>query len=240
LNKSRNLDLGIFFAVMIVLMLVHVYTWTVFSIIIVIFLLIVLKMSLYPRRNVLVLFIVILSIVIIDISKASLLDTNLAIQNDLRFVFELGMGDSDFEGRWNTLTYTIQRYLGGLFASPIILQLGIYWLVKCNYKHPSNILLFLFFSTVVIPLFVGDWLIQARLLYVIPFQLPAAIALATIMGKNQVERSSPERTNQQQEMQMDSKTLSTRLISNRMIVLVVFIWLISMSIKELANLPPYV
>jgi hypothetical protein len=92
----------------------------------------------------------------------------------------------------------------------------------------------------VIPLFIGDWLIQARLLYVIPFQLPAAIALATIMSKNHVERRSPKRTNQQQEMQMDSKTLSTRLISNRMIVLVVFIWLISMSIKELANLPPYV
>jgi hypothetical protein len=240
LKRPDKSNLVIFFAAMIALMLAHIYTWTVFSIIIVIFLLVMLKTNLYRKRSVLMLLTVILFTVAIDASKSALVGSNLAIQNDLRFVFELGTGDSDFEGRWNTLVYTIQRYLGGLFANPIILLLGIYWLFKCNYKHPSNILILLFFSTVIIPLFIGDWLIQARLLYVIPFQIPAAIALATLMSQNQVERNGLKRTYQHQELQLDSKALSMPLISNRMIVLVVFIWLISMSIKALANLPPYV
>lgn len=200
-----------------------------------------LKMNFYPKRSALLLLIIILSTVAIDVSKSALVGTNLSIQNDVRFIFELGMGPSDFEGRLDTLTYTIQRYLGGLFANPIILLLGIYWLVRCNYKHPPNILLFLFLSTVIIPLFIGDWLIQARLLYIIPFQLPAAIALGAIIHQNSIKRKklSAQTAQPQLRRQTDKEALSTPLISNRVFVLVVFIWLISMSIKALANLPPY-
>ncbi|HZD35311.1 MAG TPA: hypothetical protein VE130_08915, partial [Nitrososphaeraceae archaeon] len=243
LNRSRKLDIAVFFVAMIALMLAHTYTWTVFVIIIPIFLLIMLRMKLYPRRSIFLLLAVVLSSVAVDVSKSALVDTNLAIQNDIRFIFEFGMGPGDYEGRLDVITFTIQQYLGGLFANFIILMLGIYWLVRCNHKHPSNILLFLSFSTGIIPLFIGDWLFLARLLYIIPFQLPAAIALATILHSGQVERKKISlQTNQLQkprQLEMYEEGLPTPLISNKVIILVVFIWLISMSIKALTNLPPY-
>lgn len=236
LRRSKKLDLAFFFVGMIGLMLTHVYTWTVFVLIISIFLILLLRMKVYPKRVIFILLIIVLTTVVIDVSKSALLGTNLSIQNDLRFLPELETTSNNLVV-WDTLVNTVQRFLGGLFANPIILLLGIFWLIRCNYKHPANILLFIFFSTGIASLFISgsDWMIQARLLYFIPIQLPAAIALSLIINQNKYRRNITMMNDQ-----LGREAYLSSLAYNRVIVCVVFIWLISMSIKALANLPPNV
>ena len=44
-------------------------------------------------------------------------------------------------------------------------------------RDPGTIFLMIFLSSALVPLFFGNWGIQTRLFYDIPFQIPAAIAL---------------------------------------------------------------
>ena len=59
----------------------------------------------------------------------------------------------------------------------------MYWLVRSNLRELANIFIMIFLSTALIPLFIGDYVLQSRVLYDIPFQIPAAISLYYI-GRN--------------------------------------------------------
>ena len=74
-----------------------------------------------------------------------------------------------------------QIHYGGQFSNFIILILGLYWLIHSNLRQPFTILIMIFLSIGVIPLFLGGWIMQTRVLYDIPFQIPAAIALTYVM-----------------------------------------------------------
>ena len=59
----------------------------------------------------------------------------------------------------------------------------MYWLYHSKLSEQSSIFLLIFLSLGVIPLFIGSIVIQARVFFDIPFQIPAAIAL-TYMRKH--------------------------------------------------------
>src|SRR5690606_12382510 len=81
----------------------------------------------------------------------------------------------------NHLTYTITTLLGGLFANIMVLGLGIFWLLKTEIRNnPLSIFIISFLSIGLLPFLFGNWTIQARTFYDIPFQIPAAIALGYI------------------------------------------------------------
>jgi hypothetical protein len=79
-------------------------------------------------------------------------------------------------------------YVGGQFSNFILLALGLYWLFSSNLRKASNIFIVIFLSTGLIPLFAGNWLLQVRVLYNIPFQIPAAIALTYMSNRNHTSR----------------------------------------------------
>jgi hypothetical protein len=67
----------------------------------------------------------------------------------------------------------------------------------------------IFLSLGIVPLFFSDWILQTRVFYNIPFQIPAAIALGYILKQYQIK--------------------------GIMIMCTICIWIVSVSIVDLSN-----
>jgi hypothetical protein len=206
LRSDNKLNLLIYSTIIIVLLFTHVYTWSILVLVSAIFVVVMLKLRYYRRKSVVLILVAILSSVVIDSVRTTITGSAGGIARDLS-VANVQVGIEKFALRWNNLIYTTQVYLGGQFNNFAIFMLGMYWLFRSNLREPSTIFLVIFLSLGIIPLFFGDWIVQARILYNIPFQIPAAIALNCI--KNQANRN--------------------------VVLLPIFIWLIAMSIRSVSN-----
>jgi len=178
-------------SLMVLLLLSHVYTWSVLLIVMIIFLLIMLRLNYYRRKLVFVLFFVILSSIAIDVGRTALTGSSSGIESDIEKAQEK-TGLEQYTLRWGNLLFNTTTILGGQIGNFIILMLGLYWLFRCNLRDSSNIFLMVFLMVGIIPILFGNWQMQIRLLYDIPFQIPAAIALTYVLKKeNGFVRSLP-------------------------------------------------
>ena len=147
-----------------------------------VFLLILLFLNYYPRKHILLLCLVLTSSIAVDVVKSSWTGST-GLEADVSLGRQ-GLGITQFSERLGTLAETVQTYYGGVYANIVILSLGLYWLIRCQPREMVNIFVMIFLSTALIPLFIGDWVLQSRVLYEIPFQIPAAISLYYIGRKN--------------------------------------------------------
>jgi hypothetical protein len=180
LKTPNRLNFAIYSALIIILLFSHVYTWSIFTVVIGIFLAVMLKLSYYSKKSIILLLLVLLVSVVIDVARMTITGSASGIEQDIKIASLTGVGLEQFALRWSNLIDTTQNYYGSQFSNFIILMLGLYWLFRSNFRNPSTILLIVFQSIGIIPLFFGDWLVQSRVLYDIPFQIPAAFALADI------------------------------------------------------------
>ena len=187
LKTSRNSNLIIFSILMVILLLTHVYTWVVTVVVFVIFLCVMLIINYYHRKSAILLLLVILLSISIDIGRAALTGSTGGIEKDLELVTEQ-TGLQQFTKRWETLNDVIQIYVGGQFSNFIILGLCLYWLIICGLREPHNIFIIIFLSIGIVPLFFGNWHIQIRALYNIPFQIPAALALTYMYNQTNTSK----------------------------------------------------
>lgn len=165
-------------------LLAHVYTWTIIISVAFIFLIVLQILNYFPRKHILVLYLILSTSIAVDILKSSLTGSSTGLESDVSVGFSHGLGIPQFGDRLTTLADTIQTYYGGAYANIAILSLVGYWLVRCQPKEIANIFVLIFLSTGLIPLFIGDWILQSRVLYDIPFQIPAAISLYSIWKGN--------------------------------------------------------
>jgi hypothetical protein len=207
LKAPSKLNFAIYSLLIVILLFSHVYTWSVLSIVVGIFLAVMFKLSYYPKKSIILLLLVVLSSVAIDVARMTVTGSASGIEQDIS-IAKSGLGLAQFALRWSNLIDTTQNYLGSIFSNFIVLILGIYWLFRSNLREPSTIFLVIFLSLGIIPLFFGDWIVQSRVLYNIPFQIPAAIAFTYI--KNQAK-------------------------NNNIILIPICIWLIAMSIRAASN-----
>jgi hypothetical protein len=180
LKKPSKLNFVIYSTLMVLLLFSHVYTWTILTIVMVIFLAVMLKMNYYKRKSIFLLFFVIMSSVVIDVARTTMTGSSSGIEQDIQIANQRQAGLTQFALRWNNLVDTTQHYFGNLFSNFIILVLGIYWLFRCNLQQTSTIFLVSFLSTGILPIFFGNSDIQSRVFYDVPLQIPAAIALTYI------------------------------------------------------------
>jgi hypothetical protein len=207
LRASNRLNFAIYSALIIILLFSHVYTWSIFMMVIVIFLAAMLKLSYYSKKSIILLLLVVLSSVVIDVARMTITGSVSGIEEQIKIASLTGVGLTQFALRWSNLIDATQNYYGSQFSNSIVLMLGLYWLFRCNLREPSTILLIVFLSMGVVPLFFGDWLVQSRVLYNIPLQIPAAFGLAYI--KKQA--------------------------NGTIILLPICIWLIAISIRAVSN-----
>jgi hypothetical protein len=165
-------------------LLAHTYTWTIIIAVAFIFLFMLHILNYYPKKRFLLLYLILSSSIAVDVLKSSWTGSSTGLEADVSIGFGRGLGISQFSERLGTLADTVQTYYGGVFANIAILGLAMYWLIGCQPRQPANLFLLIFMSMALIPLFIGDWVLQSRVLYEIPFQIPAAISLSYIGKKN--------------------------------------------------------
>lgn len=165
-------------------LLAHVYTWTIVIVVASIFLFVLLILKQYPRKSILVLYLILSTSLAVDVLKSAWTGSSVGLEADLSVGIIHGFGISQFNERLTTLADTVQTYYGGAYANIAILGLVLYWLVRCKARELVNIFLLIFLSIALVPLFLGDYVLQSRVLYNIPFQIPAAISLNAIWREN--------------------------------------------------------
>jgi hypothetical protein len=230
LKRSTKSNFITYPILVILLLLSHVYTWAMVAIVTFLFLLVMLRVKIYPRKNIIVLLLIILSPVAIDAIRTAITGSIGGISSSLQFAPQLttrpgGGGTSSVFAPQSSLAQlasfrsnildTTEHYLGGLFGNFIILALGIYWLFRANRAEPYNVFIMIFLSIGIVPLLFSDWILQTRVFYNIPFQIPAAIGLYYIIRQ--------PRQQQQQVMK------------GIMTLVPICIWLIAISIVSVSN-----
>jgi hypothetical protein len=190
LRSGRVSDIIIFTTLLVGVLFFHVYTWTVLTAVASIFLIAMLFVLVlrrtrnknnndhidFTKRTILWLLVGISLSVAIDVTKVMLTASSGGIEQDLR-VAQKGLGIEQFSIRWIILDTTMHDVFGGVLSNFIILALGLFWVIKSNIHEPSNVFIMIFLSLGLVPLFFGDWVIQARVFYDMPFEIPAAMAL---------------------------------------------------------------
>lgn len=211
LKTPSRVNIIVYFMMVLLLLLSHIYTWTVLTIVSGIFLAVMFGLNYYPRKSTILLLLVLFSTVVIDVVRANVTHTSAeGLQSDIAIAHKVGAGTNQFATRWSNLVYVTQVYLGGQLSNFIILALAVYWVFRSKLLEKSSIFLIAFLSIGIVPLFVGDVVVQSRVLYDIPFQIPAGIALAYIRKD----------------------------FNGILLLLPVGIWLIGMSIIAVSNLLP--
>jgi hypothetical protein len=177
---DNNLNLVVFSTLIVLLLFSHVYTWSILVIVIGVFLATMLKLNHYRKKGIVLLLLVVLASVIIDVARMNIMGSAAGIEKDIEFAKVTGAGPQQFALRWINLMHTMYSFVGGLFSNIIILTLGLYWLFRSNLHESSSIFLIIYLSIGLIPFLLGDYIIQSRVFYDIPFQIPAAIGLSFI------------------------------------------------------------
>lgn len=183
LNKTSNKNIAIFSGLLVIVLLSHEPTWPILSLILLIFFGVIIYLIPSLKKTIFYLFLGMIPSFVIEAIRM-VYTKNSGVIKDISFASNQGFGLQDFSNIWNNLVTSTQTYLAGQFGNSIIFVLVIYWLSICNLKEKSNILLIIFISIIIIPILIGDSVILSRVLYEIPFQIPAAIALTRLMKNN--------------------------------------------------------
>jgi len=180
LKKSSKLTLSLYTVTIMLLVFAHVYTWSVFFIATTIFLAVMLKLNFYSKKNIILLLLILFVSVIVDIAKVAIIGSSSGIVKDIIIAGGGGIGLKEFVLRWSNLIDIVQNWYGTQFSNFIVLILGVLWLWFFSFKRQVNIFIVIFMSIGLATLFFGSALVQGRILYDIPFQIPAALSLTYI------------------------------------------------------------
>jgi hypothetical protein len=207
LKKSSALTLAIYAVSLVLLLFTHIYTWSIFAIVTTVFLVVMLKFNDYRKMNIILLLLVVFASIFIDIARLTMTGSSSAIVRDISIATAGGLGLEQFGLRLSNMTDLVQNWYGAQFSNFIILVLGFIWICISNFRKQVNIFLVVFLSVGFATLFFGSSAVLSRVLYDIPFEIPAAISL-TYIGKQR---------------------------NSRMLLLGTCIWLVSISIRAVLN-----
>lgn len=182
LRKPTDLKLILFSILIFLLLFSHVYTWTITLLAIGIFLAVSWFKHNQERRTILILFAIIFSSVAVDIARVVFTGSSGGIEGNIE-IAQAMTGPEQFARRWNNLEYTVTTFVGGIFSNFIILGLAVYWSFESRNAGVAGRFLPIFLTLGILPFLFGDWVVQTRVYYDIPFQIPAAIGLYQIRDR---------------------------------------------------------
>jgi hypothetical protein len=182
LEQPKKSYFFIFSILLIMVILSHAPTWTIFVYAIGIFLVVIFIKKPNLRKSVFYTFICILPSVLIDIARMVLVNSS-GVKQEISFALEREIGFHAIQTIWNNLIDTSYLYWAGQVANPIILLLVICWLLGTKPRANYAIFFIGFFLLFALAVFFADETIQSRFLYEIPFQVPAAIAIVALKDR---------------------------------------------------------
>jgi hypothetical protein len=229
LRSGRLSDIVVFSILFIGALFSHVYSWTILAGVSGIFLVVMLLVVIwnnfkrkknqkrdsnngnisnhFTKRRVIWPLVAILLCVAVDIARVALTNSSGGIEQDIQIAGSK-FGLEQFNKRWNTLQDVVQKNFGGVLGNFIILIPALFWVLKSNMREPSNIFLMIFLSAGLLPLYIGSWILQTRVFYETPFEIPAAIALYYI---------------------------STRVAASKLVTVAACTWLVAVSLVTVMN-----
>lgn len=176
LKKPKGLSFLFFVLLFFAMMFSHIHTWTLLTLFIGIFLIASYRLKMFKIKRIGLIFLIIAVSIAFDSGKSMLTDSTSGIVRDVN-ITRNDVSFLNLSSIWSNLSQTSLVYAGGIFGNFLILALCIYWLIRSNLRELPNLFIAIFLSVGIIPILFGGDLIQSRVLYNIPFQIPAAIAL---------------------------------------------------------------
>jgi hypothetical protein len=180
LKTSHRMDLYLFGIFLVILLFMHIYTWTIMMIFVFLFAIILWIKKKYSSSLLKLIFVTLVIVVGIDVVRGLTTGSTLGLTRDLVLAETTGYGFAGFDEKWNNLVHTTQVFKAGIFGNVIFLLLAFYGLMLIRYKNVVDIFLLLFASISILPFFFGDKIILSRVLYDIPFQIPVGLAMTNI------------------------------------------------------------
>ena len=177
LKSDRRVHFALFVILITALVFVHVYTWSIYIITILIFSLISLKLKVVPKRPILLILLTIGLTISIDVVKDVMIGSSGGVQEDIKLTNEF-IGVNNLLILLKNIYESILISHGGIFGNGLVLLVVLLFSIfYLNLRKLPDLLMLSFFSLLIVPIFLGYWNIQVRVLYDIPFQIPFAIAL---------------------------------------------------------------
>ncbi|ALI37573.1 hypothetical protein NMY3_03390 [Candidatus Nitrosocosmicus oleophilus] len=177
LKSYKRVHFALFVILITTLVFVHVYTWSIYIITILIFSLISLKLKIVPKRPILLILLTIGLTISIDVVKDVMIGSSGGVQEDIKLTNEF-IGVNNLFILLKNIYESVLISHGGIFGNGLVLLVVLLFSIfYLNLRKLPDLLMLSFFSLLIVPIFLGYWNIQVRVLYDIPFQIPFAIAL---------------------------------------------------------------
>ena len=189
LKTLRNA--GYLAAVLLLIMLLHVYTWGYFIAAIAVFATISLitsrKTTFRPAAKTLMIAIVVAGSVGLEYSKSFAYAGPVGLDHDIQRVGS-DLDLQNFNGRLDNLNRTLGSYMGGYLSNPVVWILVIIWLVRSNYSSFNRILLATL-AIISIPALFGSVEFQARIIFNAPLHLMAFLGIFHIASQRSNDKN---------------------------------------------------
>ena len=161
---------------LLLMMLSHVYTWTVLTMFICVFLIVSWRFKIFEKKRISLIFLIIIALIAFDSGKSIMTDAHSGIERNVEIAIK-NASYLNLTSIWFNLSQTSLVHLGGIFGNFLVLSLCIYWLLRSNFHEMPNLFIAIFLSIGILPILFGGETIQSRVFYNISFQIPAAIGL---------------------------------------------------------------
>jgi hypothetical protein len=99
---------------------------------------------------------------------------------DLNYIFD-SLTFNNLSTSLENLAYSVDIQNGGIIANGVILALCIGWIVHFYKFYTLSLFISVILIISIVPVFFGNDIFQTRILYNVPFQLPAAVTLYYIL-----------------------------------------------------------
>jgi len=171
----------------------HSYTWSYYIVVISLFLVWTAITKLRSNQNlkvVAILGVITVGIIALDVTKSYFVGESTGFEKDLVLAEDF-VSLKQFAERWRNLNSTFTWYLGGFLTNSALILLLFLWTLKSNYMKNSDRFFLSFIFVAILPILFGDFLVQSRLFYTIPFQIPASLMLYSIYVNPKINFRKP-------------------------------------------------
>ena len=188
IKGERTLHLLSIFLCLVLVMLLHVYTWVYLIAGLILFTIISIILKLTSRDDVvnreinintrkviiirkeLLLMLIIVASIVTDVVRAEALQISNGIERDIR-IAEQGVGYEQFLARWGNLKYTFTTYVGGYFTNLPLLLLVLIWISRASIRNDRERILLSLIYVGSLAIIFGDSVVQTRIFYNLPLHV---------------------------------------------------------------------
>lgn len=182
-------NLAVSSLILILILFTHPYTWTPLLLSTSLFFLVTLTGNIATKALSFAKATLILTVpnMVAEIVKNMLLNSVGGFAADYA-VASTGVSIEQFFLRFSNLDYTFTTYVGGYLSNPFVILLSVISVIVTRGMRLTKLISALLIS-VSFPVFFGDYVIQSRLIYLIPFPILAAV----LMGQSKLSTATRKR-----------------------------------------------